>query len=109
MTGKPLYRKLYTGYSLPTSGEKRAEINISDLNISRGFIDVTHSYFHDTTNGRYYPPVVTNVSTGSVQTANSSAQSGMYFNNTYTRIIVEGGYSFNWTATICIEYTKKTD
>lgn len=111
INGKPLYRITFNGTTLPTTGEKKAEINISSLSISRGFFDVTHSYFHDTTNGRYYSLPVVNVSTSGTgtTTANSSAQAGIYFNDTFTKIVIEGGYNMNWSATVTIEYTKTTD
>lgn len=107
--GKPLYRKTFSGNTLPTTGEKKLEINVSSLDIEKGFIDVTHSYFHDTTNGRYYPIPVVNVNTSTTTTANSSAQAGVYLKSDYSKMVIEGGYNMNWSATITIEYTKTTD
>lgn len=105
--GKPFYRRTFS-VTLPS--RSNYELDISNLNIEKAFFDCNHSYFHDRTNERYYPISVANVSVEATdRNAVASVQATMYFNNQYTKLIVEGGGAFTWSVMITITYTKTTD
>ena len=106
--GKPIYRKSFN-ITLPTTGAKKYELDISSLGIKTGMFDMNNSYYYDTTYQRYYPICVATVASSGAGTAASNLQSIVYYNSNYTKIIAEGGHTSNWKLVITLRYTKTTD
>lgn len=106
--GKPLYRKTFV---INQISHKQTKISISDLHIEEGFFDLNHSYFSCSVPSRKAPLIISNVSYGNPGiNASASDQSGVFFESTYSNIVLEMAYNWSFSgAVVTIEYTKTTD
>lgn len=110
INGKEIYRKTF---NIPNLAMNFYTINLADLNIEQGFVDLSKSSLFCTNIAgqvvnRNVPLMMTNVSTGVVSNAVANNQCDCYFNSNFTSFIIEVGSNVTATsAIVTIEYTKK--
>ncbi len=105
---KPIYRKVI---QVTSASGVTTEVDLSSLNISTIFFDLSKSYYKWNDHTRIFPAISVNVEAGTASSSDvAKNQCGVYYNYSNNKLICEFGNSRKiYNAVVTIEYTKTTD
>lgn len=106
--GKPVYRKVF---QITNASGTTTEFDLSSLNISTMFFNLSKSYYKWSQHTRIFPIISVNVEAGTTSSTDvAKNQCGVFYDYSNKKMTLEFGYNRRvYDAVVTIEYTKTTD